>query len=164
MLNICLINRVMKAKKVSESCTVMCEMVMPNDANTLGNLRGGKLIDWMDIAGEITAQRHSERAAVTASMDQVFFQEAIKVGDIVTIEAQITRVFNTSIEIMIEVWSETKTRSKKIKTNEARFTYVAVDHEGKPSPVSKIKPIGKKELQLYEEAGKRKQRFEMQKV
>lgn len=135
---------------------MMCEIVLPSDANTLGNLRGGKLVDWMDIAGEITAQRHAGTEAVTASIAQVHFQKSIKVGDIVTIKTQITRAFNTSMEIKIEVWSENKMRTEKIKTNEAIFTYVAINSKGKATPIPKITPVGEKEKLLYKQAGERK--------
>ncbi len=133
----------------------MTEIVLPNDANTLGKLRGGKLIDWMDIAGEITAQRHAGMEAVTASIEEVRFQKSVDVGDIVTIEAYITRAFNTSMEIKIEVWSE-KPNRYKTKTNEAIFIYVAVDSEGKASKTPKVVPLGEAELLLYRKAGERK--------
>ena len=148
--------RIMEPKKVKESLTVMCEFVLPDDANTLGNLRGGKLIDWMDIAGEITAQRHSGMEAVTASIAQVTFRKAIRVGDIVTIKARMTRTFRTSMEIKVEVWAENRARPRRVRTNEAIFTYVAVDAGGKTTPVPGIIPVGEKEKLLYEEAGKRR--------
>jgi len=145
-----------KTKKVEDSSATMSEIVLPNDANTLGKLRGGKLIDWMDIAGEITAQRHSGLEAVTASIAHVCFRKSINIGDIVTIKAMITRAFNTSMEIKIEVWSEDKSRREKTKTNEAIFTYVAVNEQGKPCSIPPIMPVGEHEEMLYAEAGERK--------
>ena len=124
-----------KAKKVRDSRTVMCEIVLPNHANTLGHLRGGKLLDWMDIAGEIAAQRHSGKEAVTASIAHMYFKKSIQVGDVVTIQASLTRAFNTSMEVLVEVWSENRSKAKKMKTNEAIFTFVAIDENGTSSVV-----------------------------
>lgn len=146
----------MEARKVNESITEMTEIVLPNDANTLGKLRGGKLIDWMDIAGEISAQRHAGTEAVTASITEVSFGKSINVGDIVTVQAQLTRAFNTSMEILVEVWIENKFLNEKVKTNEAIFTYVAIDETGKSVPVPQIIPETNEEQKRYREAGKRK--------
>ncbi|NNC96276.1 MAG: acyl-CoA thioesterase, partial [Chitinophagales bacterium] len=92
----------MKAKSPSESKTRMTEIVLPNDTNYLNNLRGGKILHWMDIAAAISAGRHSERLAVTASVDHVSFHSPIKLGDVVSIEAAVTRSFNTSMEIRLK--------------------------------------------------------------
>lgn len=147
----------MKARTVIESVTEMTEIVLPNDANTLGKLRGGKLIDWMDIAGEISAQRHAGTEAVTASITEVSFGKSINVGDIVTVKAQLTRAFNTSMEILVEVWIENKFLKDKVKTNEAIFTYVAIDESGQSVPVPSITPETKEEQERYREAGIRKE-------
>ena len=149
----------MDAKKVNDSVTEMTEIVMPNHANTLGKLRGGKLIDWMDIAGEIAAQRHAETEAVTASITQLNFEKSISVGDIVTVKAHLTRAFNTSMEILVEVWIENKNTRGKIKTNDAIFMFVAIDGEGKTVRVPQLEPVTKREVELFNEAGKRKEKL-----
>jgi acyl-CoA hydrolase len=96
------INRRMpKAKHVKESLTIMTEMVMPNDTNTLGNLMGGNLMRMMDVAAAIAAQKHSNRIVVTASVDNVSFVNPIPLGNVVTLEAKITRAFNTSMEVVV---------------------------------------------------------------
>src|SRR5574343_1607332 len=96
----------MKSKTPSESRTIMNELVLPNDTNTLNNLMGGRLLHLMDIAAAITAQKHCNRIVVTASVDNVSFKEPIKLGDVVTIKANITRSFNSSMEIRLDVWAE----------------------------------------------------------
>ena len=95
----------MTAKKVVESHTVMTEMVMPNDTNPMGNLMGGNLMKWMDIAAAICAGRHCESQVVTVSVDHVSFQKPIMKGDVVTLEANVTRAFNTSVEVYVEVFA-----------------------------------------------------------
>jgi acyl-CoA hydrolase len=94
-----------KAKRVAESKSVMTEMVMPNDANPMGNLMGGNLLRWMDIISSICAGKHCENQVVTVSVDNVAFKKPIHVGDIVTIEAMVTRSFNTSVEVYVEVYA-----------------------------------------------------------
>jgi acyl-CoA hydrolase len=95
----------MQAKKVSESRTIMTEMVMPNDTNPMGNLMGGNMLKWMDIVAAICAGKHCNAQVVTVSVDHVSFQKPIYKGDIVTLEACVTRAFNSSIEIFVEVFA-----------------------------------------------------------
>jgi len=126
-------------KTVNGSFTTMTQMVLPNDTNVLFNLRGGKLLHWMDIAAAIAAQKHSNCTVVTASVDNVSFENPIKLGDVVTLEACVTRAFNTSMETFIEVWTENHREKTKIKANEAYYTFVALDNETKKP--KKIEPI-----------------------
>src|SRR5689334_25431812 len=93
-------------KFVKESLTTMNELVLPNDTNTLNNLMGGRMMHLMDIAAAVSAQRHSNRIVVTASVDNVSFREGIKLGSVVTLEAQVTRAFSSSMEVHINVWAE----------------------------------------------------------
>ncbi|MBP9186135.1 MAG: acyl-CoA thioesterase, partial [Bacteroidia bacterium] len=95
-----------ESKTTSQSVTIMNEIVLPNDTNTFNNLMGGRLLHWMDIAAAITAQKHSGKLAVTASVDSVSFKKSIKLGDVVTLEAKIARSFKTSMEVHITVWAE----------------------------------------------------------
>ena len=135
------------ADKISkDSETVMTEIVLPNDTNPSGNLRGGKLVDWMDIAGEIAAQKHSNQIAVTAAIDHVTFNKPIGLGDIVTIKSIVTRSFNTSMEVFVEAWAQNLVNKKKYKTNEAYFTFVAVNAEGWPVTVPALLPDKNKSM------------------
>ena len=122
----------------SSDTTIMTEIVLPTDANSLGYLRGGRLVDWMDIASEIACQRYCGNVAVTVSMDKVSFSKSIKVGEIVTIQATVVKTHNTSLEIKVEVWTENTLKKSKQKTNEATLTFVAVNREGKPVRVREL--------------------------
>ena len=95
----------MTKKKVADSVTIMTEMIMPNDTNPLGNLMGGYLMRWMDIAASICAAKHCGCHVVTASVDHVSFQSPIKLGEVITLNARVTRAFTTSVEIFVEVFA-----------------------------------------------------------
>src|SRR6478735_5073714 len=114
-------------KTPKESLVTRTELILPNDTNTLNNLMGGRLMHSMDIVGAICAQRHSNSVVVTASADNISFNEPIKLGDVITLNAQVTRAFKSSMEVHIVVWAEDIPKGRKIKTNEAFFTFVAVD-------------------------------------
>jgi acyl-CoA hydrolase len=147
----------MQAKKPSESYTMMNEIVLPNDTNTLNNLMGGRLLHWMDIVAAIAAQKHSNNIVVTASVDGVSFKEAIRLGDVVTLEAYVTRSFNTSMEVYIEVWGQNIPRGEKYKCNDAYYTFVALDSRHKPVAVPPVEPETDVQKQKYEGALRRRQ-------
>lgn len=146
-----------KSKFVRESLVVKNEMLMPNDTNMFNNLMGGKLMYWMDIAAGIAAQKHSGSLAVTASVDNISFRHPIELTSVVTLTAQVTRAFNTSMEVYIEVTSENIPKKTKNVSNSAFFTFVAVNKEGKPLPVPEAIPETKKEKELYDGALRRRQ-------
>ncbi|KUG08873.1 acyl-CoA thioesterase [Solirubrum puertoriconensis] len=146
-----------KQKPVAESFVRMTELVLPNDTNTLNNLMGGRMMHLMDIAAAISAQRHSNRIVVTASVDNVSFREGIKLGNVVTLEAQVTRAFSSSMEVHINVWSEDIPSGTKFKSNEAFFTFVAVDQSGRPIDVPEAVPNTEEEIRLYDGALRRRQ-------
>ena len=144
-------------KKASESFTVMNELVLPNDTNTLNNLMGGRLLHWMDIAAAISAQKHSNHIVVTASVDNVSFKKAVKLGDVITISAKVTRAFTTSMEVRIEVWTENIPTGEKSKSNEAYYTFVALDNSGKVAKVPELIPETEEEKNLFDHALRRRQ-------
>jgi acyl-CoA hydrolase len=146
-----------KPKFVRDSLTIMTEMVMPNDTNTLGNLMGGNLMRMMDVCGAIAAQKHSNRIVVTASMDNVSFVNPIPLGNVVTLEAKITRSFNTSMEVIINVFSENIPAGTKINTNQAFLTFVAVDQSGRPIEIAEATPETPEEHELFASALRRRQ-------
>ncbi len=148
----------MKEKKVSESKTIMTEMIMPNDTNPLGNLMGGNLLRWMDIAGGICAGKHCEAHIVTVSVDHVSFEKPIHVGDVITLEASITRAFNTSVEVNVEVFAADIKGGANRRCNNAYFTFVAVNDETKkPVPVPQLLPLTRTEQTLFEGAARRRE-------
>ncbi|TAE89622.1 MAG: acyl-CoA thioesterase [Bacteroidetes bacterium] len=144
-------------KSPSESITVMNELVLPNDTNTLNNLMGGRLLHWMDIVAAITGQKHSGKIVVTASVDSVSFGKCIKLGDVVTLEAKVTRAFNTSMEIHIVVWAENIPSGEKFKSNEAYYTFVSLDRNGTPVKAPELKPETEDEQKKFEGALRRRQ-------
>lgn len=146
-----------KTKKCANSFVTMTELVLPNDTNGLNNLMGGRLMHFMDIAAAIAAQKHSNRIVVTASVDNISFSEPIRVGNTVTINAFVTRAFNSSMEVYLEVVAEDIPADKKVHTNRAFFTFVAVDQSGKPIEVPLAEPETAKEKELYEGALRRRQ-------
>lgn len=146
-----------KSKKVSESVAIMTAMVMPNDTNPLGNLMGGNVMRMMDVIGAICAQKHSNRIVVTASVDNVSFVESIPLGNVVTLEARVTRAFNSSMEVMVKVFSENIPAGTKHNTNRAFLTFVAVDQSGRPIEVPIVEPETEQEQALYEGALQRRQ-------
>ncbi|WP_192820910.1 acyl-CoA thioesterase [Rufibacter sp. LB8] len=146
-----------KQRSVKDSYVRMTELVLPNDTNTLNNLMGGKMMHWMDIVSAISAQKHSNRIVVTASVDNVSFREGIRLGNVVTLEAQVTRAFSSSMEVHIEVWAEDIPSGTKVKSNEAFFTFVAVDQSGNPIDVPEAVPESEDEKKLFEGALRRRQ-------
>jgi acyl-CoA hydrolase len=137
--------------------TIMTQVVQPNDTNPLGNLHGGKLMYWMDECSAISATKHSRAIVVTVSVDGVSFKNAIELGSFVTIISKVTRTFRTSMEVFIEVWSENIPKNKKIKCNEAYYTFVALDEHGSPVSVPEIFPQTDEEKRLYDGAIRRRQ-------
>ncbi len=146
-----------KQKKTSDSCVTMTELVLPNDTNTLNNLMGGRLMHWMDIVSAIAAQKHSNRIVVTASADNISFNNPIQLGDVVTLEAKVTRAFSSSMEVYVEVFAENIPSGKKVKSHSAFFTFVAVDQGGRPIDVPELVPETEDEQELYAGALRRRQ-------
>jgi acyl-CoA hydrolase len=146
-----------KQKPVGESFVRMTELVLPNDTNTLNNLMGGRMMHLMDVAAAISAQRHSNRIVVTASVDNVSFREGIQLGNVVTLEAKVTRSFSSSMEVHIDVWAEDIPSGTKVKSNEAFFTFVAVDQSGRPIDVPEAVPETAEEIKFYDGALRRRQ-------
>lgn len=147
----------MQGKKVSESFTVMNEIVLPNDTNVFGNLMGGRLMYWMDIAAGIVAVKHCNAPCMTASVDNLSFKTPIKLGNVVHIEAKVTRAFNTSMEIYLKVWGEDNLHQYRYESNEAYLTFVALDPNNKPRPVPPVIPSTEEEKLLFEGALRRRQ-------
>jgi acyl-CoA hydrolase len=142
----------MLEKKPKDSAITMTEIVLPNDTNALGNLRGGKILHWMDIASAIAAGKHSNSVVVTASVDNVSFENPIKLGDVVIITAKVTRAFTTSMETHIEVWAENLPSQTRYKCNEAYYTFVALDSNGRPKKAHTLTPESEEEKKMYASA------------
>lgn len=146
-----------KAKKVRDSIAINTEIVLPNDTNTLGNLMGGRLMHWVDIVAAIAAQRHCQRVVVTAAVNNISFDHPIKLADVVTLKAQISRAFTSSMEVFVEVSVEDFSTGTTRKCNEAILTFVAVDQLGNPIHVPELIPETEEELKRYDAALRRRQ-------
>lgn len=144
-------------KFAQESFALSTHIVLPNDTNTLGNLMGGQLLKWMDVTGAISAHRHCRKAVVTASVGNVSFKKPIRLGDVVTIEAKVSRSFNTSMEVVLEVSVEDHSSGERTESNRAMYTFVALDNSGKPVVVPELVPQTEEEVKQFEGALRRKQ-------
>ena len=134
----------------------MVQMVLPTDTNRLGNLLGGQLMHWIDIAAAIAASRHTNRVCVTASVDELNFHHPILQGDVVTLEASVNRVFTTSLEIGVRVSKENLLTGERQYTNTAYLTFVAIDDTGKPVAAPPLQPVTKEEKRRFADAARRR--------
>ena len=147
----------MKSRKAKETLSITTKVVLPNDTNTIGNLFGGELLAWMDLIASVAAHRHCRRVVVTASVNHVSFQKPIQQASIVTLEAKVSISFYSSMEVIIDVSVEDQVTGKKIKCNDAIYTFVAVDQHGRPIQVPELIPESDQEKERYEAALRRKQ-------
>lgn len=145
------------SKSPKDTETIMNELVLPNDTNNLNNLMGGRLLHWMDICSAISAQKLANTICVTAAVNNVSFKNPIKLGNVVTLKAKVVRTFKTSMEVFIEVWAEDMSRNFKYKCNEAFYTFVALDPNGRPANVPQVEPETEEEKEFFENAQLRKQ-------
>ena len=145
-------------KKVKDSQVEMVELVLPNDTNILGNLLGGRLMHWMDIAAALAASRHCNNVAVTASVDNLNFHMAIKLGNIVRLKASVNRAFRTSMEVGVRVEVESIKSGELYLSNSAYLTFVSLDPvTSKPIPVPEIIPETDEEVKRFEQALQRRE-------
>lgn len=147
----------MNSKTAKESSIIMTELVLPNDTNVFGNLMGGRLMYWMDIASALAAGKHCNSPVVTASVDNISFENPIKLGNVVHIEAKVTRAFNSSMEVHMKVWGEDTVQQYRYKSNEAYYTFVALDPNRRPKPVPQLIPETEEEVKLFDGALRRRQ-------
>ncbi|HEU4718894.1 MAG TPA: acyl-CoA thioesterase [Bacteroidia bacterium] len=147
----------MKSKTAKESLAIATHHVLPNDTNNLNNMFGGRLLEWMDIIAAVSAHRHCRRVVVTATVNHVAFHEGIPYGSIVTLQAKVSRAFNTSMEVFIDVFVENQVSGEQLKTNEAIYTFVAVDQNGSPLPVPELVPETEEEKSRFDGALRRRQ-------
>jgi acyl-CoA hydrolase len=145
------------SKKASETFASSSRIVLPNDTNTLGNLMGGQLLSWMDINAAISAHRHCRRVVVTAAVNNVSFDQPIKLGDVVTIESKVSRAFTSSMEVYLDVFVEDHASGKLKKCNEAIYTFVAVDQMGSAIHVPELIPETELERKRFDSALRRRQ-------
>lgn len=147
----------MQAKKPNDSEISMSELVLPNDTNLLGNLLGGRLMHWIDIAGGMAASRHANSVVVTAAVDSLVFDEPVHLGEIVRLNATLTWVGRSSMEVKVEVYAENIETKQVRKTNEAYLVYVALDKNRRPKEVPQLILETEEEKKEFENAQKRRE-------
>ncbi len=141
---------------VRQSQVEMTQLVLPNDTNQLGNLLGGRLMEWMDIAAAVSAQRHSNRVCVTAAVDELVFHQPIRLGEVVTLRASVNRAFGTSMEVGVQVVSENQLTGESKTANTAYFSFVAVGEDLRPTIVPAVVPQTREERRRFREARRRR--------
>jgi acyl-CoA hydrolase len=147
----------MEGRRVSESTSEYSELALPNDANILGNLLGGKIMHLVDLAGAIAAIKHCRHVVVTASVDHMDFIHPVKIGQMVRLRASVNRAFRTSMEVGVKVWVEDLIQGDLKHVSSAFLTFVAIDANGQRVPVPPIIPASDEEKRRYEEAGARRE-------
>jgi acyl-CoA hydrolase len=147
----------LKSRPVADSLSELVELVLPNDANPLGALLGGRLMHWIDLAGALAAHRHSRSYVVTASTDHLDFLIPARVGDLVIFKSSVNRVYNTSMEVGIKVWVESFFTGERRHISSAYLTFVAIDKDGKKLPVAPVVAETPEELRRFEDAGRRRE-------
>lgn len=150
-------NHTLTPRPVRDSQSEMNEIVLPNDANPLNALLGGRLMHWIDLAGALAAHRHSRTYVVTASVDHMDFLVPVHVGDLVILRASVNRVFHTSMEVGVKAWVENYISEDSQHVSSAYLTFVAVDKEGHRLPVPPVIPETEEQKRRYEDAGRRRE-------
>src|SRR5271155_1705339 len=150
-------DKVTGPRPVRESISEMAEIVMPNDANPLNALVGGRLMHWIDLAGAMAAHRHSRQRVVTASIDHMDFLVPVRVGDLVILRSSVNRVFNTSMEVGVKVWVENYLSEQNRHVSSAYMKFVAIDEKGNKLGVPPVIPETADEKRRYEDAGRRRE-------
>src|SRR6184192_509765 len=144
-------------RAVRDSQSEMAEIVLPNDANMLGALLGGRLMHWIDLAAAMAAHRHSRNYVVTASIDHLDFRVPVHVGDLVILKSSVNRAFRTSMEVGVKVWVENYLLDHCEHVSSAYLTFVAVDGGGRDVPVPAVIPETDEQRRRYEDAGRRRE-------
>src|SRR6202167_5830170 len=144
-------------RPVRDSQSEMTEIVLPNDANPLSALLGGRLMHWIDLAGAMAAHRHSRSYVVTASVDHIDFLVPVKIGDLAILRSSVNRVFHTSMEVGVKVWVENYIADTAQHVASAYLTFVAIDAKGNRLTVAPVIPESEEQQRRYEDAGGRRE-------
>jgi acyl-CoA hydrolase len=144
-------------KPVRESVSEYSELALPNDANGLGNVLGGKVMHLVDLAAAMAALRHARKPVVTASVDSLHFIHPVRIGQLIVLRSSVNRAFQTSMEVGVNVETEDMLTGAKLHTCSAYLTIVAVDKDGKAVPVPPVIPESEEEQRRYRHAGERRE-------
>src|SRR5690348_14270322 len=146
-----------EAKPVRASVSEYSELALPNDANGLGNVLGGKVMHLVDLAGALAAIRHARRPAVTAAVDSMHFLHPVRIGQLIVLRSCVNRVFRTSMEVGVKVETEELSTGVRLHTCSAYLTFVALDENRKATEIPPVIPETEEELRRYREAGERRE-------
>ncbi len=144
-------------RTVASTQSEMTEIILPNDTNTLGSLLGGRLMHFIDLTGAVAAYRHSRTHVVTAAMDHIDFIRPVRLGELVTLKSSVNRAFSTSMEVGVKVWAENTRTGSVAHVASAYLVYVAIDDEGHPVKIPRLKPETPAEIRRYEGALRRRE-------
>ncbi len=147
----------MPGKTVRESASEYAQLALPNDANSFGNVLGGTVMHLVDIAAAMAAMRHTRQPVVTASVDSFQFLHPVHIGELILLRSSVNRVFRTSMEVGVYVEAENLMTGKRVHTTSAYLTFVALDHEGRPSAIAQVVPESEDEQRRYRQAGERRE-------
>jgi len=147
----------MEGKPVSASISEYSELALPNDANGLGNVLGGKVMHLVDVAAAMAAMRHAHRPVVTASVDSLHFLHPVRIGQLIMLRSSVNRVFRTSMEVGVQVETENLMTGERLHTCSAYLTFVALDETGRAAAVAPVIPETETEKRRYREAGERRE-------
>jgi acyl-CoA hydrolase len=147
----------MQGKPVRESISEYSELALPNDANGLGNVLGGKVMHLVDLAAAMAAIRHARRPCVTASVDSLHFLHPVRIGQLIVLRSSVNRVFRTSMEVGVWVETETLLTGEKLHTCSAYLTFVALDENSKAVEIPPVIPETEEQLRRYRQAGERRE-------
>ena len=147
----------MEGKAVRESASEYLELALPNDANGLGNVLGGKVMHLVDLAAAMAGMRHARQTIVTASVDSLHFLHPVHLGELIILRSSVNRVFRSSMEIGVKVMTEKLLTGERLHTCSAYLTFVAVDREGRAIAVPPVIPETEDEIRRYRQAGERRE-------
>jgi len=147
----------LEGKAVRESLSEYSEIALPNDANGLGAVLGGKVMHLVDLAGAMAAMRHARTPVVTASVDSFQFLHPVRPGELIVLRSSVNRVFRTSMEVGVYVTTENLLTGSRLHTCSAYLTFVALDRNGRATPVAPVIPETEEEKRRYREAGERRE-------
>lgn len=145
------------ARTVASTQSEMTELILPNDANTLGNLLGGRLMHFIDLTGAIAAYRHTRCHVVTAAMDHIDIIQPVNVGDLLILKSSVNRAFSTSLEVGVKVWVEHPQTGVLLHVASAYLVFVAIDERGHPIRVPQVLPETPSEQRRYIDALRRRE-------
>lgn len=152
-----MMNASLPGKTVASSRIVIAQLMQPQHASSLGNVHGGEIMKLVDEAGALACMRHAQRRVVTLAVDRMTFRQPIRIGDLITLQAEVSYVGRTSMEAEVHVTAENPVTGECTFTNNAYVVYVALGEDGRPVPVPPLIPETDEQRQRIEQGRKRQE-------